>query len=64
MLENIRCTCSKSLGDIYLLILEIKSKVDIDNKELFKMLNITKDCCKLKLITCANYADYMANYKQ
>ena len=31
--------------------------------ELIKMLNITKDCCKLKLLTGANYADYMTNYK-
>ena len=63
MLENIRCTCSKSLGDIYLIILEIKAKTQIDNLELFKMLNITKECCKLKLLTGANYADYMTNYK-
>ena len=63
MLESIRCTCCKSLGDVYLLILEIKTKVQIDNYELFKMLNITKECCKLKLLTGVNYADYMTNYK-
>jgi hypothetical protein len=63
MLETIKCTCSKSLGDIYLLILEIKKVMNIENKELFQMLNITKDCCKLKILTCANYADYMVNYK-
>jgi hypothetical protein len=64
MLENIKCSCSKPLGDIYLLILEIKSSIQIDNKELFKLLNIKKDCCKLKLLTCSNYVDYMTNYKK
>jgi len=63
MKEPIKCSCSKSIGDIYLLIIDIKSKMQIENKELFKMLNITKECCKLKLLTNANYVDYMTNYK-
>jgi hypothetical protein len=63
MLESIKCTCSKSLGDVYLLIIEIKKIMNIENKELFQVLNVTKECCKLKILTCANYADYMTNYK-
>ena len=63
MLENIKCTCSKALGDVYLLTLEIRKAINIENKELFQMLNITKECCKLKILTCANYTDYMTNYK-
>jgi DNA-directed RNA polymerase subunit N (RpoN/RPB10) len=62
-LEACKCSCGKTIGDLYLLFVDLKKKnSSISNFELFKKFNITKECCKLKFITGCLYSDYMLIY--
>jgi DNA-directed RNA polymerase subunit N (RpoN/RPB10) len=65
MLESIKCSCNKSIGDLYIIGLELKKKNEtLDNRELFKILSIDKECCKIKFLTTCNNSDYMMKFSK
>lgn len=58
-MEAIRCSCNKAIASQYHLFLFLKNEMKIDINEIFIILNINKDCCKLKFLTVARYIDYI-----
>ena len=58
-MEAIRCSCNKTVASQYYLFLFLKDEMKIDISNIFIILNIDKDCCKLKFLTVARYIDYI-----
>ena len=59
MLEAIRCSCNSHIASKYMLFIELKNKKKLSNDEILKLLNVNKECCKLKFITPALYSNYL-----
>lgn len=59
MLEVIRCSCNSLIATKYSLFKYLKDEKKLKNKEILELLNVTKECCKLKFICVAQYDDYL-----
>jgi DNA-directed RNA polymerase subunit N (RpoN/RPB10) len=59
MLEAIRCSCNNCIASKFALFLYLKNDLNIEINDIFDILNITKECCKLKFLTVAQYNDYI-----
>jgi DNA-directed RNA polymerase subunit N (RpoN/RPB10) len=59
MLIPIRCfTCGSPLSDIYTYYEEYKEK-NMDNNDIFKLLAIDMDCCKIHIMNSMKLHDYL-----
>jgi DNA-directed RNA polymerase subunit N (RpoN/RPB10) len=45
----VRCQCNRVLGDKQKII-EEKKRQGVPMKEIFKMLNINRECCRLRIM--------------
>ena len=57
MLEMIRCSCNKSIAIYYEQFLVLKEIFGV--KIAFEILEINKDCCKIRFLTPAHFKDYL-----
>ena len=58
-MEAIRCSCNNSIAAKFELYNYLHDILKIEINEIFNILNITKECCKLKFLTVAKYTDYI-----
>ncbi len=58
-MEAIRCSCNNTIAAKYKLYLYLKNELKIKEKLILEILNITKECCKLKFLTVSRYEDYI-----
>jgi DNA-directed RNA polymerase subunit N (RpoN/RPB10) len=58
-MEAIRCSCNNTIAAKYYIFTYLKDELKIEINKIFEILNITKDCCKLKFLTVARHIDYV-----
>lgn len=58
-MEPVRCSCNNTIAAKYSIFMFLHNELKIEINEIFNILNITKDCCKLKFLTVAKYVNYI-----
>ena len=60
MKEAICCSCCAPISGIKMEIyIECKEVHKLEDNDIFEILDVTKECCKLKFLTVAHYIKYL-----
>lgn len=61
-MESVRCSCNVPIN--YELYDKILKTTNLTPKEILEILEVDKDCCKLKYLTCAKISNYTGDTKK